>query len=530
MNQVQQLAQTAMGLPSRAKIAVLSVAVVTLFVLIMVVKATTQTTWVPVTGDIKQGRGGAIQTALSEKGIESKMSPNGDAVLVGKSQLSDARVALSEANVGTGSAHASYSSLLGKSAPKYGMTAKQELLFEKRLNEGLIATDIENATGYTASVRLTLPEANLFEDEKSTTKAGVTVDTNGSGLDKKQVKSITWLTSSAVKDLTPDNVTVVDDTGNTFTGNSSGVGNMMDEEQFKLQVEQRYNAKVENDLMTHIEKVVGPSKAIVASNATVNLDQIEKKITQYGGEDGDRNLVKAEKLTSESLADGASEPGGTAGTGSNIPDSTGSPTYQGDDTTITTDNGYLNTTTEREYNNDQLEEATRVAPGNVEKQRVSIILDKSVSTDTQNAIKDFVQSYMGGNAGDSFSISDAKLSAEADTSKSAAAAARRTQMYAYAKWAIVGFGMLLMAFFLRRALNARTVELMTPGEEMLLLEASVDPVPLKELEAAVNAASSFESQKRQELQRKVETVVDQKPDDVALLLRGWIQDSDRRGA
>ena len=57
-----------------------------------------------------------------------------------------------------------------------------------------------------------------------------------------------------------------------------------------------------------------------------------------------------------------------------------------------------------------------------------------------------------------------------------------------------------------------------------LEQGGFEPIPIAELEAAVAAATTMDNQKRLDLQRKVEMIALEKPQDVATALRGWLHD------
>ncbi|MCW2949872.1 MAG: hypothetical protein JWN41_885, partial [Thermoleophilia bacterium] len=98
----------------------------------------------------------------------------------------------------------------------------------------------------------------------------------------------------------------------------------------------------------------------------------------------------------------------------------------------------------------------------------------------------------------------------------------------YVKWALLGLGLIGLAFVMRRALTQRTAELLAPASDLLLLDAGdFAPIPIAELEAALAAAQpDRDRQERIELQRKVEQIADGKPQDVANELRRWMHQED----
>lgn len=519
MEQVKQFGTTMVELPRRVQVIIAGVALVTLFVLYFVISSATATGWVTFSS---RGNVSNLSEKLNNAGIDNKIE-NGK-LMVPATQKVDASKLLGD----TG--HATVDTIFGSTANKYGMTQFEQKLRSKQADEGKAAQELQDTLGVDGvEVNLNIPDESLFADAQSDAGVTITAQTGGQGLDPKQVQQISSYATKAFKDMKPENIGIFDDTGNSFTGDDANGGSTMDANEFKLRLQDAYNNKVESDLQNKIDAIAGPGKAILSSNADLDMDAVERKLKHFGDETGKQGPAESEKVSSEVLAGGSTLPNGATGVTSNIPD-TANPTYKGADTLVTGDSSYAKSDAETVFSNDELTEARRVAPGAVLADRLSIVMDSSVPTKTQNAVKEFVTTQMHGTKDDAFSISEAKLSKTADPAAVAASQAHQAMLLKYLKWALAGFGLLGAAFFLRRALNARTVELMTPSEDIKLLEASFDPVPLKQLEAAVNAASSLESQKRQELQRRIENLTDHKPSDVALMLRGWIQDAERRGA
>ena len=85
-----------------------------------------------------------------------------------------------------------------------------------------------------------------------------------------------------------------------------------------------------------------------------------------------------------------------------------------------------------------------------------------------------------------------------------------------------------MAFIARRSLTQRTAELLSPADDLLLLESGdFTPIPIAELEAALAANQpDTERQSKLEIQRKVEHIAATKPTDVANELRRWMHQDD----
>lgn len=531
MDQVKQIGGMWSTFPKRAQMAALAIAVGTLLVLFFVIRTSTHTTWVPVSTGIKSGASGNITAALDKAKIKYQINASGSSVEVPRSALQKARVALAGDGVlANGNSHANYDTLLGKTASKYSMTTDQEKLLRQRLQEGLVASDIEQIDGIqSADVRLNVADQTLFSDESSKSTAAVTINTGGQGMTDKQVKAVTQLTASAVKALDPADVTVVDDKGNTSSGGDLAGGDVTGSSaQLKLRVEEAYNRKVEADVMRAIDRVAGPHKAIVMSNATLNEDKVTEAITNYGGDTNAQGPKGTEVVNSETMPTSTAGAKGAAGATSNVSKTTASNQYATKNGSATS-NGYANTGGQITYNNDMIQSEVVHAQGALEAAHLSVIVDESVPSGTRNAIKNAVMAWKGTGANDTFSFETAKIvNASGVKDAPRAASTWMATTIEYLKWVLLGIGLIGLGFFVRRTLNQRTAELMNPGPDVLLLgRGGFDPVPLRELEAAVSAATSFDHQKRHELQRRAENIADSRPENVAQMLRGWLHEGDR---
>ncbi|HTD08675.1 MAG TPA: flagellar M-ring protein FliF C-terminal domain-containing protein, partial [Solirubrobacteraceae bacterium] len=173
-----------------------------------------------------------------------------------------------------------------------------------------------------------------------------------------------------------------------------------------------------------------------------------------------------------------------------------------------------------------------IAPGAVESQHVSVLLDHSVPAASVPAIKEAVTNAAGiqTKRGDTISIGQVAF---AKTTTAAAAASSPLSM---AKYALLGIGAMLFLFFTTRSLRKRERE---PIDEPVWLRELEAPMRLSELEretaprvpamaAAVaptnGSGSGSASAGPPSVREQVEQLVDANPDQVAAQLRNWMQE------
>ena len=535
MDQVKQMRTTLGGLPRQAQLAVMGIVVVTVLILMVVTRAATHTEWVTLSDGMQPATAAKAQKALDSGKIENRLGANATTLEVPKAQVSTAQAALAEAGISSSpGSHTGCDKAFGGDAKGSIMasTSSQHKIKLQTCLEGDIANKIEGLSGtgiQSATVTLVTAGNELFSSEETAARASITIDSGGEKLSNSQVRAVTSIATGAVKNLSAENVSIVDETGRLLSDPSEGNGTIS-EGQLKIKVEALYNQQLEAKLTHDFEGIAGVGNVKVISRAELDMDEIKREIKEFGGADNKQGPAAEEAIDTETLKGGGAAPGGTAGTATNVgTDPEAAARYAAANTGTGTTSDYLHDKSTKVYNNDAVAEAITVAPGRVLRDGLSVTVDSSVPDAVANAVKNSAQAVVGMDAQDSFNFDHVNIPEQADMTRDVAARERNTALMGYIKWAILGLGLIGMAFFLRRTLNERTHELMHPGEDILMLERGLDPVPLRELEAAVANATSFDNQKRHELQRKVETIATTKPSDVAQQLRGWLHESDYSG-
>ncbi|MCW2971740.1 MAG: fliF [Thermoleophilia bacterium] len=536
--QLTQIRSAWSGFPRRAQLAIAGVAVVTVIVLFLVLRAATSTTWVPVTAaGMTPDKLGQAQTALDEAGFASQLNSTSTAVEVAEADSAKAQGVLATAGIAAKGNRVECAKQFSENSMTGGTSDRFKVQLQN-CEENQAANAIENIEGVSkASVAVSLPGKELFAEDQGTAKASVTVDTDGAELPKKAVLGIQETVAARFEGMTRENVSIIDDSGTSLT--SSSGDESADTQMKKLEIEDKYNTLVQTKIGNALDDIVGKGNYSVISNAELDMDQITRGVTEYtpSGKDGD-SLVSVEDYEKELLNGvGSTDVQGVAGVATNT--GTAATTGAADnDTRIVTDDlsgtgtagdgGYIKNKNNLQYANNRVEERINVAPGTVIRNRVSVNVDDSVSADTANAAKDTVAAYMGGNTPDSFSFHRVALAISETNTAGATSGSSTSPISGYVKWALLGLGLIGLAFVLRRALTQRTAELLAPASDLLLLDAGdFTPIPIAELEAALAAAQpDVERNVRLELQRKVEQIAEAKPQDVANELRRWMHQED----
>jgi flagellar M-ring protein FliF len=163
-----------------------------------------------------------------------------------------------------------------------------------------------------ARVHLVLPQGSLFSERERAAKGSVVVKLRGERVAESAIKSITYLVASAVDDLRPENVTVIDADGNVplfSQRHQAGVGH--DE------IEAMEHSLSEK-LVSTLAPVVG--REGLRANVTIEYDLASSDNTQESY-DPNGSVVLTSQVSDEHGVD--TEAQGIPGTPSNVPGSSG---------------------------------------------------------------------------------------------------------------------------------------------------------------------------------------------------------------
>lgn len=158
--------------------------------------------------DLKEAS--AITAQLDQSGIKYQVKGDGATIMVDRDNVAKARLML--ANKGLPSS-GSVGYELFDNPPPLGQTEFMEYLNTQRALEGELARDIRSERGISsARVRLVMPHRELFSEEAQAPTASVVLGLSSSaGLSPDQVNAIRHFVASAVPNLKPSNVTIIDD-------------------------------------------------------------------------------------------------------------------------------------------------------------------------------------------------------------------------------------------------------------------------------------------------------------------------------
>ena len=452
---------------------------------------------------------GKITAALDAKGIGYQLQNGGTALEVTSSQVSQARIALATAGLlGIGSEQPGFELL---NSSQLGASDFQQQVTYQRALEGQLDQTIEQIQGVdSATVNLVLPnqQDELFGDNSQASTASVLLDDSGS-LSSSSIQGIANLVASSVQGLSTSKVTVTDSSGALLwpsSGNNGGTGGGLPAAQ---SADEQYDSTMTSQVDAMLAQTLGPGKAQVVVNGNLNDDQATQQSLTYGK----KGVPLTAQTQNETLTGGGATAGGTTGT---------IPAYAA--TGGSSNSNYKNTSNNTTYGVDKTITNSTIAPGAINNQTVSVLVDKTVPASELPAIRNAVAGAVGLNAkrGDTLSVSQIAFT---KTAAPAATPASSAKMMGYAKYAIIGLGSLIFLFLMRRSLKRRERETFE-GQPTWLRELAT-PRPLAALASGGDEPATEVKRLRSPVnvpKRQVEELVERDPDRVAQQVRAWMSE------
>jgi flagellar M-ring protein FliF len=489
-------------------------------------------TWVakPTYAPLFTGLSGTDAAAITAKLTEAKepyqLADGGQTVLVPQADVYQQRIDLSGQGLPAGGGKGDGYSLLDKTS----MTSsdfQQKVTYQRAL-EGELRMTIEAIDGVqTAVVHLAIPVESVFTETPGTPTASVLVKTDPtSPLKPAQVEAIVHLVSSSVPKLGADQVTVADSAGRVLNaaGDTGGVSAMSDS---RAQQTQGYEDDTANTVQTMLDKLVGPGHAVTRVDAALNFDQQTTDKQEYITDK--KNPPLTDSTTTETYKGAGNPVGGVLGPDNVVPSGT----------TNGAGSNYVKSQQNRANAVGTLKTTTTTAPGQPSRVTIAVVLDQLVAGSVNDAeVTKLVTAAAGldPKRGDVVTVSkmafDTKAAALAKQELDAAVADKKqADLISMGKTA--GLILLILLALFVAVKKGRRVE-RTPvdiGElsvyrEQLAVEASEKLMGAESatmapvLPAPIDAQAEAQAITRGEIGQLIE----QQPDEVARLLRGWLAD------
>ncbi|MGZ4775528.1 MAG: flagellar basal-body MS-ring/collar protein FliF [Oryzihumus sp.] len=486
-----------------------------------------QPTYAPLFTSLSSTDAAAITAKLTEAKEPYQLADGGTTVLVPQADVYQQRINLSGQGLPAGGGNGDGYSLLDKQSLTTS-DFQQKVTYQRAL-EGELRKTIESIDGVQAAVvHLALPEQDVFTSDAAKPTASVLVKTApGTSLTSSQVEAVVHLVSSAVPKLDASAVTVADASGQVLSAaGQDGASSALNDA--RAQQSRTASDATAAAVQSMLDKVVGPGHAVVRVDTSLNYDQQTVDREEYLV---DKKQVPLTVSTSkETFKGNGSAVGGVLGPDNiSVPSGTG-----GSASTYTKESGDQTNAVGTQKTH------TTAAPGQVKRMTVAVVLDAATTGSADpKQISALVASAAGLDTarGDVVTVDklpfDTKAAAAAAKELAQAESDKRTSdLINLAK--TVGLVLLLALALFVFARRSRKVE-RTPvdlGEleayreeraqlarpQTLAIDSGLGSQAVLEAPKPI----SPEAEMRAAMHDEISQFIDDQPDEVARLVRGWL--------
>jgi len=469
-------------------------------------------TYAPLFTNLQPTDAANVTAKLSSDNVPFQLADNGTTVMVPENDVASQRLALASAGLPS-------QSTVGLSLlDKEGITTSdltQQADYLQAL-QGELEQTIDSIQGVSSStVNIALPAQQSFSlSSDNPTGASVMVTmAPGQTLSADEVQAIVHLVGSSVPNLDSQDVTVADSDGDLLAGPGVAADAGGDD------ATQSYDNEVASKVQSYLGAVLGPNNSDVEVNATLDYDQVSTQTqTIVPGTNGQPTSFCTQTRTSGSTYTGTAAPaGGTAG----------------GLTTNSSGNGtYTQTQNSQTCETNQETQTDQQAPGTVKSQSVAVLVNsKALPKSLQlSALQTGVAAAAGIDTarGDTlafsampFSSTEAQQAAkEAALAKSSGSSSIMSEARVLVVFLVIAAVLFLLWRSARKARESMPSASAFSADSLAALGLGIgEPAALGGSLGALRASStpSLES-------ASVNTFIDAQPDDVASMLRTWINE------
>jgi flagellar M-ring protein FliF len=338
------------------------------------------------------------------------------------------------------------------------------------------------------------------------------------------VQAVTNLVSSSIEGMDPEQVTVADAAGTVLSAPGQGVTAAAGDA--RSQLEQDYEDRLAANAQAVLDPILGPGRAKVSVRADVDLDQRSTTSETHTYEEG-TPPISSSTTTEEYTGNGAAV-GGILG-----------PENQADAGAGAGDSAYNKESTTANNAVGTTVETVEGAPGRINRLTVSVVMDEAVAGNLNQAqIQQLVGNAVGLDVarGDDITVAAMEFdttAADAAAEELAAAeeAERQAQMWSLIKTGGIALGIALLVLVVWLRSRRKDEDEEEDYEALELADdvmAELDRIRIESTRAVPvvdNAALELEAAERARVRGEISSMVSEKPDEVAAMLRGWLSES-----
>src|SRR3954467_4960761 len=480
----------------------------------------TAPTMAPLFSNLASSDASAIVEELNSSGVAYELAAGGQTIMVAKDQVYDLRLTMSGKGLPAGQ-DTGYALL-----DQQGITTSefQQQVTYQRAIEGELEKTLEALKGVnTAVVHIAMPKDEVFVTDQGKPTASVLLDlAAGTSLTGEQITAVTNLVSSSIEGMDPPAVPVAASTGKVLSAAGQVTTAAGDQ---RSQMEQEYESRLAANAQKILDGVLGADHAIVSVRADLDLSQSSSTSETYSYNQGTPPV--SSQSSNESYTGNGTATGGVLG-----PENTADATTGGGNSTYnkseTTDNNAVDKTTT----------TTEQAPGTINRLTVSVVMDGTVAGNlNQQQVQSLIGNAVGLDTARGDAITVAAMPFDQSAAQQAAAeleaakkADQQAQMWSLIKTGGIALGILLVTLIVwlrtrRRGGGEGGCEPLELSDDMLAELERLRVSSTRDEPIVDTAALELEAAERQRVRSEISTMVAEKPDEVAAMLRGWLSES-----
>lgn len=485
---------------------------------------------VPLFTDMETKDAGEVTAKLKEAKIEYEIQENqkGTTILVPAQNVDNARLDLASQGLPKGQKGFE---IFDDS--KLGVTEFQNKVNYLQALQGELTRTIEQIDAVEkARVHIVLPEDSLYKKNEKPATASIMLRLKpNTTLKKKEIKGIVNLTAHSIEGLLPENITIVDETGKILNDpDEEDENNGKSKTLTQLEMTKKVQDEIQKNVQTLLDQALGEGKSFVRVSVELDFDQKQIDSQTYSPVVDDSGIIRSQQDTSETYQGTSNNPGGPAGTQSNIPG------YVATENTANANYEKKESTKNYEIN----EEKQRVvaSPGSIRRLNIAVLVNDSVTQSQQDSILRSVTSAAGINTdrGDTISVEPLPFDTTLADKKAAEEQAEKDRQDRIFYMEVAGV-LLVIALIVGGILMYRRKKRLEAEalEEQRRLE-ELEQQRIAEERAAAIAAGEIpmdeidedelteEEQQHLTERQAVEELIRTKPAEMALLVKTWLSE------
>ena len=486
---------------------------------------------VPLYTNLETKDAGDVVTNLKESGVQYQIEENkrGTTILVPATKVHDVRLELATAGLPRGNKGFE---LFDDS--KLGVTEFQNRVNYLQALQGELTRTIEQIDiVQKARVHIVLPEDSLYKkNEKPATASIMLMLKPNEQLTPAEVKGIVNLVSHSIQGLVPENITVVDEAGNILNENNDD--ELAREQRMSLQaltqieMTRKVRDHIQQNIQTMLDNSLGEGNSFVRVSVELDFDERKTDRQTFTPVVDESGIIRSQQDISETYNGESNIPGGPAGVQGNIPG------YVAEDRNANAE--YERKESTKNYEVNEENQQIVASPGSIRRLTVAVLVNDTVTEPQQESLLRTVQSAAGYNEerGDLVTVEPLPFSTELKDRRTALAEAeqaRKDRILYMEIAAVTLLGALLLGGFLmyrRKKQQEREAYEAAVRAEEAARRREEEEQRARDIEAERIAEDSMtpEEKRQRDEKRAVLKLIDEKPADVAMLIKTWLAEDD----